>query len=137
MHFRNYIHFILRVNLYELIDTLDQNKAQYVVNPLKDFKRKRKLDFKRLIRLMLTMGSRTISGEIENDFCETSIDPDRPSASAFVQQRAKIKHEAFEFLFREFVLSLSATAQRQISFEIRMTLIHLSSIVQKAIIRYI
>ena len=42
MHFRNYIHFILRVKLYELIDTLDQNKAQYVVNPLKDFKRKRK-----------------------------------------------------------------------------------------------
>ena len=42
MHFRNYIHFILRVKLYELIDTLDQNKAQYVVNPLKDFKQKRK-----------------------------------------------------------------------------------------------
>ena len=94
MHFRNYIHFILRDKLYEHIDTLDQNKALYVVNPLKDFTRKRKLDFKRLIRLMLTMGSRTISGEIENDFCETSIDPDRPSASAFVQQRAKIKHEA-------------------------------------------
>ena len=95
MHFRSYIHLILRTTLYELIDTLDLNKAQYVVNPSKDFKRKRKLDFKRLVRLMLTMGSRTISGEIENEFCETSIDPDRPSASAFVQQRSKIKHEAF------------------------------------------
>lgn len=107
MHFRKYIHFILRYKLYELIDTLDLKKARYVVNPLKDFKRNRKLDFKRLIRMMLTMGSRTISGEIENEFCDTSIDPDRPSASAFVQQRAKIKHEAFEFLFREFVLSFS------------------------------
>ena len=107
MHFRSYIHLILRTALYELIDTLDLNKAQYVVNPSKDFKRKRKLDFKRLVRLMLTMGSRTISGEIENEFCETSIDPDRPSASAFVQQRSKIKHEAFEFLFREFVHSIS------------------------------
>ena len=107
MHYKSYIHFILRSALYELIDTLDLNKAKYVVNPAKDFKRKRKLDFKRLVRLMLTMGSRTISGEIENEFCETSIDPDRPSASAFVQQRTKIKHEAFEFLFREFVLSFS------------------------------
>ena len=99
MHYKTYIHVILRATLYELIDKLDLNKAQYVVNPGKDFKRKRKLEFKRLVRFMFTMGSRTISGEIENDFCETSIDPDRPSASAFVQQRAKIKHEAFEFLF--------------------------------------
>ena len=47
---------IVKNNLETLITELTENSHLYLKNPEKDFTRKRKLDFKEMIRLLLSMG---------------------------------------------------------------------------------
>lgn len=81
---------------------LCENPENFIVNPEKDFTRNRKLNLYTVIRTLLAMQNKSLSHELLEIF---GFAPDTPSASAFVQQRAKIKHEAFEQIFKTFTNS--------------------------------
>ena len=85
--------------LDESIETIDQNKSKYLLHPEKDFTRNRKFLFSDISRLLIGMGSGSLSNEILS-FCHFS--PSCGSESAFIQQRSKISYSAFEDLFRLF-----------------------------------
>lgn len=69
----------------------------YCVSP-KDFTRNRKLPFEILIKFIIGMQGQSICKEIFDYFKDS--EPMTPSA--FVQQRAKLKSDAFEYIFHEF-----------------------------------
>jgi hypothetical protein len=74
----------------------------YVNNPRKDFTRKRKLDFKEMLNILLSMGGNSLKIELMKYF---SYDVEAATCAAFVQQREKILPEALEFLFHQFTAS--------------------------------
>ena len=85
--------------LTTIITQMSDSPSLYVKNPKSDFKRKRKLHFKTMINILLSMGGNSIYKEL----LETQgYDANIATTSAFVQQRDKILPFAFEFLFREF-----------------------------------
>ena len=63
------------------------------------FTRRRKLPFKTLIKTVLNMEGNSLNAEIYNNFPNPK---ERMTASAFVQQRAKLKPEAFKDLLFAF-----------------------------------
>ena len=71
----------------------------FVKNPNKDFSRKRKLDFKEMLNILLSMGGNSLKLELLKYF---SFDAQAATCSAFVQQRGKILPEALEVLFHRF-----------------------------------
>lgn len=87
--------------LNSLIDRMAADPVPYVRNPSVDFTRSRKIAFATLLRLLLSMGGNSLNKELYDYFKPTGIET--PTASAFVQQRNKLKPEACEHLFREFV----------------------------------
>ena len=68
-------------------------------DPKKDNTRNRKLPFDKTISAILAFRGGTLNHDIL-DFFE--LEPSVPTSSAFIQQRAKILPEAFEYLFRDF-----------------------------------
>lgn len=85
--------------LENLIDEFELKKSDYCKNPEKDFTRKRKLDFKTMIKILISMEGGTLNSELLS-FSE--YNPDAAMASAFVQQRHKLKESVFHDLFKEF-----------------------------------
>ena len=83
----------VRDTLLKEIRTVCKSIEQFCVSPGKDFVRNRKMPIEKLILTIIGMGSRNITNELL-DFYDVS--PDTPTASAFVQQRDKLKPEAFE-----------------------------------------
>lgn len=81
------------------IKELDKASSDFVTNPEKCFKRNRKLPFSKTLKIILGMGGGTLSSELLDEYEYSS---DAPSPSAFIQQRSKIKPEAFETLFHTF-----------------------------------
>ena len=75
------------------------SKREFLRNPDSDFTRIRKLPFENVMKLILSMGGGTLDKELLDFF---HLSPDAAASSAFVQQRAKISHAAFEDLFHEF-----------------------------------
>ncbi len=71
----------------------------YVLNPSIDFTRKRKLPAEELIQFTLNMEGNSLNAEIYNNFPDIN---NRMTASAFIQQRAKLKPEAFKALLHDF-----------------------------------
>lgn len=82
------------------IKSVVDNHDKYCCNPGHDFSRKRKLSFEKVITSIIGMGSKGLTNELIDIFTQSS---DMPSASAFVQQRSKIKSDAFEDIFTGFV----------------------------------
>lgn len=80
-----------------------QAVEQYCNNPSKDFTRTRKLPIEKMMFGIIGMESGSITNELLNQY---DISPDAPTASAFVQQRDKLKPEAFEAVFKGFSKSL-------------------------------
>ena len=78
------------------ISELANNPCLFLRNPNVDFSRKRKIDFKTFIGIMMNSGGATMSKELL-DFKHNSR-----SVSAFTQQRSKVLPEAFEYLFKSF-----------------------------------
>ena len=70
-----------------------------VRDPDKDFSRNRKLDMVTLIKAIVLSSGKPIREELY-DYFDYSVDT--ASSSAFVQQRAKLKPEAFEYVVKEF-----------------------------------
>lgn len=88
----------LRTSLNNLIDKLTFDKSNYTRNPY-DHTRTRKLSFKTVITSILQMAGGSINHELLTYF---GCSEDTPTAAAFVQQRSKIRPEAFEALFHSF-----------------------------------
>lgn len=89
----------VKATLTNLISEMDSYSYLFSKNPDKDFIRKRKLDFKRMINILLSMSGKSLKIELLDNF---SYNIETPSSSAFVQQRHKLLPEAFQYLFYQF-----------------------------------
>ncbi len=90
---------IVKEKLLSVITSLEHRKEEFVKNPGKDFTRERRLSFKDMIGIMLSMGGKTTSDELLEYFHY----PDNiVTTSAFIQQRSKILSNVFYVLLHEF-----------------------------------
>lgn len=92
----------LKKSLNEHINNLSDQRSDYCINPDKDFTRHRKTDFSSVLKAILCFGGKSLNKEIYDIFGFSS---DTLTPSAFVQQRSKIKPDAFYDLFRNFTKS--------------------------------
>lgn len=92
--------------LWNLIDEMTLNLSEFLVNPGKDFTRKKKWDFPTLIKFIISMESQSLKNELHKYFGYTQDCPSNPS---FNQRRAQIKQEAFKYLFDKFTAQYSKT----------------------------
>ena len=72
---------------------------EFCYDPHRDFTRKRKLSFESMLKNIIGIGSKSLTNEMIDLFQASS---EMPSASAFVQKRAKIKPEALKSVFDRF-----------------------------------
>lgn len=86
------------------IKSIAENPQEFCTNPKSDFTRNRKLPFERVLTGTIGMGGGSLSNELLDMF---NCSADAPSSSAFVQQRSKIKPEAFEAVFKSFSQKIS------------------------------
>lgn len=94
---------LIKIKLENILEQVDNQRQLYVKNPLKDFSRKRKLSFKEVLKLILSMEGNSLNKELLKYF---SFDLEHPTTSAFIQQRDKIFPEAFKNVFENFTDSL-------------------------------
>ncbi len=87
--------------LQKQIDSLDLNDC--AKEPGRNFSRSRKLPFPSLINTILRMEGQSLGNELISLFPAAA---DTPSASAFIQQRSKLKPGAFDVLFHSFVKAI-------------------------------
>ena len=90
-HIKNTLHAVIR--------NMAKHPEDFCCCPEKDFTRKRKLPFEKVLTLLVKMGGHSLRDEMLDclDFEDVPA-----SVSALVQQRSKIVPEALEYLFREF-----------------------------------
>lgn len=81
----------------EYVKILEKEKEKYVQNPRIDFTRFRKISFSDCIMSACCMSGGTLFSELL-EYYQDSGDP--PSVSALLQQRSKLKYNAFEDFFR-------------------------------------
>lgn len=91
------------------IETVANASDKYCSNPGRDFSRNRKLSFKKVVESIIGMGSKGLTNELIDIF---NNDPDMPSTSAFVQQRSKIKPEAFRDIMAGFTEKITKQSIR-------------------------
>ena len=91
------------------IETVANASDKYCSNPGRDFSRKRKLSFKKVVESIIGMGSKGLTNELIDIF---NNEPDMPSTSAFVQQRSKIKPEAFRDIMTGFTEKITRQSIR-------------------------
>lgn len=89
----------IKAALNKSIKTVCKSPSEYCKNPEKDFTRRKKLPMDRVIKTVLGFSSKSLNNEMIDIF---TGNPDIPSASALVQQRAKILPSAFEEIFKQF-----------------------------------
>ncbi len=85
--------------LFSIISEMNSVSWLFAKNPGRDFTRKSQLDFETMLKMIISMNGQSIHKEMYN-FMGFKLST--PSASAFVQQRAKIDVSAFEYLFHKF-----------------------------------
>ena len=100
----NIIPNLTREALNNCIEELDQVKDLYLRNPGINFTRDRKITFETFVRCCIQMEGSTLQNELLKYF---TYNEETPTKSAFIQQRAKVLPEAFEFLFFSFVQKVS------------------------------
>lgn len=81
------------------------NIENYTVNPEKDLTRNKKIPPDKLISFLVSQGSSSTKNELLDFF---NMDVQTPTASAFNQQRAKLKPEALEAVFNHFNSSVNS-----------------------------
>lgn len=86
-------------SLFDIIDKMAVDPSLYVNNPGKDFIRHRTLSFSTTLKCVISMGSASIKQELF-DFFDFSFQT--PSSSALIQQRKKIRPDAFSHILSEF-----------------------------------
>lgn len=90
----------LKQALDNCISDTDSIHWMFCNNPESDFSRDRKISFADYCNFMIQMQSKSLPNEAMDFFGHTN---DCPSASAFVQQKYKFRHEGWDYLFRLFV----------------------------------
>lgn len=90
------------------IKKVANNPHDFCFNPKTDFTRNRKITLEKLMFTIIGMKSGSLTNELLDAY-DTSVHT--PSASAFVQQRSKLKPEAFEAVFRSFAKQLSSNSR--------------------------
>lgn len=85
--------------LLKHIQTMEENRKDYVKDPRRDFTRKRKLSFSDTMMTMISMECGSIRSELLKYF---DYSPETATSSAFIQQRDKLNSDAFPHLFDEF-----------------------------------
>ena len=88
--------------LFSEIKTASVDYEKYCYNPLRNFSRNRKLSFETVVKNIIGMESKSLTNELIDVFNSS----DMPSASAFIQQRNKIKPEVFKAIFSGFTNKL-------------------------------
>lgn len=94
--------------LLKHIQNMENNKKDFVKDPLRDFTRKRKLSFVDTMLLLISMECGSIRSELLKFF---NYSPETASSSAFVQQRDKLKPDAFRHLFYSFSSEFQSRTQ--------------------------
>ena len=90
----------VKKKLTEAISQLCEVSWMFVKDPERDFTKKRKLPFEKVVSFLLAMEGGTLTTELLKCF---GCSPNIASTSAFVQQRGKIDASAFSSLFDLFV----------------------------------
>ena len=90
----------IKAALMHSIDKVSSDVERCVRIPGKDFTRSRKLPLKTMLLMLIGIGGGSLAKELYDWF---GYKTDTPTVSAFVQQRDKIKPEALEMIFKEFV----------------------------------
>lgn len=85
--------------LLKHIHVMEENRKAYVKDPSRDFTRKRKLSFSDTMLMLISMECGSIRSELLKYF---EYSPETATSSAFVQQRDKLKKDAFKHLFHSF-----------------------------------
>ena len=85
--------------LEKSIQALIENKDSYVANPGVSFSRNRSLPLDKVVRILLTMGAKSLQNELLNYF---NFDEDTPYDSAFCMQRQKLLPEGMQFVMNTF-----------------------------------
>ena len=91
--------YYMKSILLSLLNDLTINHREFLSDPDRDFTRNRKLSWKETMMFILTMEGGSSKGEMVNYFGPFDS---HPTLSAVIQQRSKIRPEAFEWLFRSF-----------------------------------
>ena len=95
----------VKTALFDSIQALTDYKWFFSSRPGKDNIRNRKFPFHKMIASVLAFKGGTLNHEIMDFY---GLDPSIGTASAFIQQRAKILPEAFETLFQHFTSKVDA-----------------------------
>lgn len=95
--------------LLKHIQEMEANRKDFVKDPLRDFTRKRKLSFSDMIRLIISMECGSLRSELLKFF---EYSPETASSSAFIQQRDKLKPDAFRHLFHAFSAEFPSKAYK-------------------------
>ncbi len=95
----------LKRKLNKILHFMSQNAEEFSKRPGKDFSRKGKLGLEKTISILLSMEGKSLNNELLTYF---SCAKDSPTASAFVQSRAKLHPDALPFLFSRFVKASDA-----------------------------
>lgn len=85
--------------LDDAIAYIAENRTEYVHNPASDFTRERKLSMGDTMRLILSIDGGSLAKELHEHFAISNV---KITPSGFVQQRSKIKSEAFYALLRHY-----------------------------------
>lgn len=93
------IHQQIKKLIFSSVEHVVSNISQYAVHPDSDFKRSKKIPAQKLISFLVSQGSSSTRVEML-DFW--GLDSSIPTASALSQQRAKLKPDALEAVFRHF-----------------------------------
>ena len=89
----------LKNSFNNCIENIATHRDEYCFNPKSDFTRNRKSDFASIMKAIVCFSGKSLNKEILDCF---GFSPDTLTVSAFVQQRSKIKSEAFSQLFKDF-----------------------------------
>ena len=89
----------LKKVLLNCINSLNEFRSHLIYNPESSFTRSRKLSLTETVKLIICMETGSLKDELYKYFGLVSR---LPSSSAFIQQRSKIKVEAFQYLFDSF-----------------------------------
>ena len=95
----------LKRKLNKILSFMSQNAEKFSKRPGKDFSRKGKLGIEKTLSILLSMEGKSLNNELLTYF---SCAKYSPTASAFVQSRAKLHPEALPFLFSRFVKASDA-----------------------------
>ena len=89
----------LKKELSSAIEDVCSDTSGIVLDPERDFTRNRKLPLNEVIRCIVAMGGSSLKHELLDII---GFSPDIATSSAFVQQRAKLKPEAFKKVMERF-----------------------------------